>query len=119
MHHRHARSIILRGKALKVIAGTPDADDWEEVKLIEKQLIDSNNRQIGINTKIQIQIEKLTNAVTMIINTDRKEQIHTVKLFEILMARNRMMLMELQNIILSVTLNKIYIKNPTVSPYQS
>lgn len=114
VHHRHARSINLIGTALKVIAGTPDADDWEDVKFVEKQLVDSNNRQIEINTKIQIQIEKLTNAVNTILNTERKEQIDTVKLFEILMARNRMLLMELQNIILSVTLAKINIINPTV-----
>lgn len=114
VHHRHARSINFIGTALKVIAGTPDADDWEDVKLVEKQLVDSNNRQIEINTKMQIQIEKLTNAVNTVLTTERKEQIDTVKLFEILMARNRMMLMELQNLILSVTLAKANIVNPII-----
>lgn len=114
VHHRHARSINFIGSVLKIIAGTPDADDFENIKVVEKQLVDSNNRQIDINTKTQIQIEKLTNAVNSILTKTKKEQINTVTLFEIVMARNRMIIMELENLILSVTLAKTNIVNPTI-----
>lgn len=114
IHHRHARSINLLGTVLKVIAGTPDADDFENVRIIQKQLVDSNNRQIEINTKTQIQIDKLTDTVNAILTKTKREQIDTIKLFEILLARNRMILMELQNLILSVTLAKINVVNPII-----
>lgn len=114
IHHRHARSINFIGSALKVIAGTPDADDFENLRLNQKQLIDSNNRQIEINTKLQIKIETLTNAINTIIKNTKKEQIDTGNLFEILLARNRMILMDLQNLILSVALAKLNIVNPTI-----
>jgi len=51
IHHRHARSINLIGSALKVVAGTPDFDDFEELRFTEKQLVESENRQISINKK--------------------------------------------------------------------
>lgn len=114
VHHRHARSINFIGTALKVVAGTPDADDFENLRVNQKQLIDSNNRQIEINTKIQIQIEKLTNTINTILMETKKHQIDTENLFEVLLARNRMILMELQNLILSVTLAKVNIVNPTI-----
>lgn len=44
----------------------------------------------------------------------KKEQTDNVKLFESLFARNRMILMELQNLILSVTSTRVSIVNPTI-----
>jgi len=43
VHHRDARSINLIGTALKVIAGTPDFNDWEQVKFNQEQLINAEN----------------------------------------------------------------------------
>jgi len=59
VHHRHARSINLLGTALKVIAGTPDFDDWEQNKFKQGQLINSANRQIEINTKLQSRLNEI------------------------------------------------------------
>lgn len=53
IHHRQARSINLLGTALKVIAGTPDFDDFENLKFRQQELINSENRQIDINTIVQ------------------------------------------------------------------
>lgn len=51
VHHRHARSINLLGTALKVIAGTPNFDDFEKLKFRQQELINSKNRQVTINSK--------------------------------------------------------------------
>ena len=58
IHHRHARSLNILGTALKVVAGTPDFDDFENVKFKQQELIESENRQILINTKTQAQINR-------------------------------------------------------------
>jgi len=55
IHHREARSLDFLKTALKVVAGTPDAKDFEKIKLNEFQLINANNRQISINNKVQDQ----------------------------------------------------------------
>jgi len=44
--HRHSRSINLLGTALKVVAGTPDLDDWEQIKFRQTQIIDAETKQI-------------------------------------------------------------------------
>lgn len=113
VHHRHARSLNILGTALKVVAGTPDFDDFEKLKLNQDQLIQSNNRQIEINTKIQIQISKLTDALNAILS-NRKEQIDTGNLFEVLLSRNRMIIIELQNLLLSIALAKINVVNTII-----
>ena len=107
IHHRNARSINILGTALKVIAGTPDFDDFENLKNNQIRLIDSNNRQIKINTKLQIQIAELTNSINTIITNTKKEQIDSVNFFEIITTRNRMVIIELQNLINSLTLAKL------------
>jgi len=42
IHHGVARSLDFLGTALKVVAGTPVAEDFEKIKLNEFQLIIAN-----------------------------------------------------------------------------
>ncbi|XP_032583272.1 uncharacterized protein LOC6619341 [Drosophila sechellia] len=65
------------GSILKVVAGTPDAGDLEKSRVLE-----ANNRQIEINTKIQSQINKLTATANLILKTAKESQIDTVHLYE-------------------------------------
>lgn len=114
IHHRHARSINILGTALKIIAGTPDFDDFEEQKFRQKELISSVNKQILINTKTQDQINKLTDTVNKITQNSKTEQIHTGYLYETLLARNRIIIAEIETLMLTVTLAKIGIINPVL-----
>lgn len=66
----------------KIVAGTPDAADFKTIKTTETQLIDSNNRQVLINTDTE---------------TKKGEVLNTPHLFETLMTRIRMLITEIQN----------------------
>jgi len=80
---------------LKVVGGTPDAGDLERIKFTETQLINSNNRQIEINTRIQSKINELTSTVNQILKVAKSSQVDTGHLYETLLSRNRMLTMEL------------------------
>lgn len=82
VHHRLARSLDFLGTALKVVAGTPDASDLENIRITEAKLVQSNNRQISINTKIQGQFNTLTDTLNKILSMERKEHINTAHLYE-------------------------------------
>ena len=56
VHYRHACSLNIIGTVLKVIGGTPDYDDFNEVHSKQGELITANNRQIMINTEKKEQI---------------------------------------------------------------
>lgn len=114
IHHRHGRSLNILGTALKVVAGTPDFDDFENVKFKQRELIESENRQILVNTKTQAQINKLTETVNVIIKNSKIQQIDTGHLYETLLARNRIIISELETLMLSVTLARIKIINPAI-----
>jgi len=114
IHHRIARSLDFLGTALKVVAGTPDASDFLKIKMTEAQLVDSNSRQININSETQIQINKLTDTVNRIIKARNNDLVDTPHLYEALLARNRMLATEIQNLILTITLAKANIVNPTI-----
>ena len=114
-HHRQARSLNFLGSALKVIAGTPDFEDFEKAKFKQEQLIESNNRQIDINTKINEQLRILTDTVNTIIKSEHdKRKINTEHLYETLLARNRISIITLENLILSISLAKLNIVDPAV-----
>ena len=102
------------GTALKVIAGTPDFDDFNEIKFQQENLIESNNRQILINSKNSQQINKLTDAVNFLISEKRFQEIDSEKLYETLLARNRIIINNLQNLILSISLAKLNIVDPAI-----
>lgn len=114
VHHRHARSLNVLGSVLKIIAGTPDHDDLQLTRMTEHDLIQSNNRQIKINTAVQDRINALTNTVNEILKVKKKEEVDTAHLYETLLARNRMLTLELQNVMIAVTLAKAKIVNPAI-----
>uniref|UniRef100_A0A0A1XN32 Retrovirus-related Env polyprotein from transposon gypsy n=1 Tax=Zeugodacus cucurbitae TaxID=28588 RepID=A0A0A1XN32_ZEUCU len=82
--------------------------------MTEAQLIESNNRQVVINTRTQEQINALTSTVNELLKEAKKEKIDTAHLFEILLNRNRIMITEIQNIMLAITLAKIKVVNPVI-----
>lgn len=114
VHHRHARSLDVIGRALKVIAGTPDAEDLRQIRLTENELIRENNRQIVINTHTQKQINALTLTVNEILKAQKAIQIDTSHLYETLLARNRMLTLEIENLIMAITLATANIINPVI-----
>jgi len=114
VHHRIARSLDFLGSMLKVVAGTPDAGDLERIRFTEWQLTQSNNRQIKINTRVQNRINQLTTTVNQILQTHKNIQIDTGHLYETVLARNRILMMELQNLMLAVTLAKNNIVSPNI-----
>ncbi|KAH8339636.1 hypothetical protein KR074_002916 [Drosophila pseudoananassae] len=50
VHHRMARSLDFLGSILKVVAGTPDADDLSRINTNQASLIEANNRQASHDT---------------------------------------------------------------------
>lgn len=58
------------GTALKIVAGTPDFDDWEQIKFRQTQLTDSENRHIELNTSFQTRLNEQTEIVNSISKTD-------------------------------------------------
>ncbi|XP_070066032.1 uncharacterized protein [Drosophila virilis] len=50
-HNRVERSLDFLGTALKLVAGTPVASDFEKTKFTELQLVNSNNRQLSAEIK--------------------------------------------------------------------
>lgn len=81
VHNRIARSLDFLGTVLKVVAGTQDADDLERIKVIEAQFVESNNRQVVINSQTQNQINHLTNTVNRMLESTKKKHIDTAHLF--------------------------------------
>lgn len=112
IHHRRARSLNFLGTALKVIAGTPDFDDGEWSKFIQKEFIESNNEQILINARAQEQINELTGTVIFFFLKHAENT--EIYLNEVILSRNRELIIELQNLLLAITLAKINIVNPTI-----
>jgi len=101
VHHRQTRSLNLLGTALKVVAGTPDFDDWEHIKFKQEQLIEAENRQVEINAKIQEQINTVTRTLNSIHKSDKTDSDH---LFETVLAENGAIITDLENLLLTLTL---------------
>jgi len=53
IHHRGTRSINILRTTSKVIAGTPDFDDWEQKKFNQEQLSRTEKIQNELNIKFQ------------------------------------------------------------------
>jgi len=62
----------------------------------EFQLIESNNRQVVIKSEIQRQINQLTDTINQIIKAKKNDFVDTPHLYEALLARNRMLIAEIQ-----------------------
>lgn len=114
LHHRHARSLNFLGTALKVIAGTPDFDDFNEVKTKAEQLIESHERQIDINTAVQKRINELSSVINKLTNSAKKNEIHTGHLYEAIINRNRAIITDLNNLFYSIVLAKLNVLNPSI-----
>lgn len=112
IHHRQARSLNAIGTVLKYIAGTPDHDDFDKLMNTAEQLIDSQDRQFTVNTEVQKEINSLTTTVNKILRVEKQKEIDTGHLYDILLARNRAIITELDNLITSITFAKIGIFNP-------
>jgi len=111
INHRHSRSINLLGTALKVVAGTPDFEDWEQIKFKQTQLIEAETKQIEINTRIQTRLNELTMTLNSIRDTDGNDMGH---MYETILAKNRIIITDLQNLILALTLAKIDLISPVI-----
>jgi len=111
VHHRDARSINLIGTALKVIAGTPDFNDWEQIKFNQEQLINAEEGQSELSIKFQERLNTLTNSMNQIQKVDREEGTH---LLEIILAKNRIVITDLENILMGLTLAKLNIVGPAI-----
>jgi len=112
IHHRYTRSINAIGSALKYIAGTPDYDDFNEIRNKQGELIEANNRQVTINTEMQNHINNLTQTVNLLLNKTKTKDIDTGNLYDVLTNRNKAILRELDNLALSIALGKSQIVNP-------
>uniref|UniRef100_A0A0A1XQH0 Retrovirus-related Env polyprotein from transposon gypsy n=2 Tax=Zeugodacus cucurbitae TaxID=28588 RepID=A0A0A1XQH0_ZEUCU len=69
VHHRQTRSLNFLGTTLKIIAGTPDFDDFQRLQMRQDMLVASNNKQYRINTHIQQNILEITDKINQIIAT--------------------------------------------------
>lgn len=114
VHHRQARSINILGTALKFIAGTPDFDDFEELKFNQQTLQKNNDRQVTINREMEIQIGKLTQAINNIQNSVKQNDDKGVYLFELLNSRNKAVIAELDTLSMSIVLGKLGLVNPRI-----
>jgi len=114
IRHRVARSLGFLGTALKVVAGTPDAEDFEKIKLNEFQFFNANNRQISINNKVQDQINNISATVNQLLRSAKGAQIDSGHLYDMLLSRNGMLTMELQNLLLAIALAKVNIVSPSI-----
>jgi len=96
---------------LKVVAGTPDFDDWEHIKIRQEQLIEEENRQIGIISKIQEQLNTVTESLNKIYKSDETDGKY---LYETILAENRTIITDLENLLLTLTLAKIDLISPSI-----
>jgi len=78
------------------------------------QLTNANNGQVSINTKVQNKINQFTITVNQILKIAKNSQVDTSNLYKTLLVRNRMLVMELQNLTLDNTLAKVNIVSPNI-----
>jgi len=114
IHHRMARSLDFLGLVFKVVAGTPDADDLSRINNNQASIIEANNRQVVINTETQKHINLLTDTVNRILKEKKGGLVDSGHLFERLLTRNRMLISEIQNCMLTITLAKNNIISPSI-----
>lgn len=107
-------SINILGAALKVITGTPDFDDFEELKFAQSALRINNDRQVVINRQVEEKINKLTRGVNDIQNNIRHSGENTDYLFNLLNSRNKVIITELNTLSMSMIIGKLGLINPTI-----
>lgn len=61
------------GKALKVIAGNPDFDDWEQVRFKQQELTEAEKK---INSKFKQRMDELINSVNSMYRSNAIDSDH-------------------------------------------
>lgn len=61
------------GKALKVIAGNPDFDDWEQVRFKQQELTEAEEK---INSKFKQRMDELINSVNSMYRSNAIDSDH-------------------------------------------
>lgn len=67
-----------------------------------------------INTETQKQINRLTDTVNKILAANQQDAVDTPHLYEILLVRNIMLISEIEILMLTITLAKSKINNPSI-----
>jgi len=111
INHRAARSINLIGKALKAIAGTADFNDWEQIKFNQEKLMRTDEGQTELNIKFQKRLNELANAMNQVQKFEAGKETH---LLEIILAKNRMVITDLENILMGLPRAKLNIVCPAI-----
>lgn len=113
---RIARSINILGSALKIIAGTPDHDDYELLSTKTNMLIENGNRQTNINSVLQDRINVITNQINILRNNFQNNlatnESKLGMLSQFLINRNYHIINHLKTISLSIILARSNIINP-------
>jgi len=89
-------------------------DDLGRINNNQASLIEANNRQVVINTETQKHINLLTDTVNRILKEKKGGLVDSGHLFERLLTRNRMLISEIQNCMLTITLAKNNIISPSI-----
>ena len=111
-HHRQVRSFNALGTMLKYVAGTPDFDDFNRLQNNQNRVLENNERQFSINTELQGQINNLTDIINSILSNEKKLIEDDGHVLEVILHRNQFVIMELTNVINSISLAKLKIVNP-------
>lgn len=102
---RFKRAINTIGTILSWISGVPDHDDHLLVENKLNELIYNNNKQATTNSQIFQAIQE----ITKVLNTE-KNTLKTRRLQE----RNKLIILELQNLIQTIALSKAKVLNPII-----
>lgn len=79
----------------RVVEETSDFSNWQPLTIQQKDLVNSERHQVEINTKTQLQINRITDTLNTVIKTIKHTEIDTEHLFEILLSRTKMIISEL------------------------
>lgn len=109
--NRQTRSIDALGTIWKYIAGTPDREDFEIVTQNMNSLNKNNNKQTVINSKLNIQINKLITITNTLTNQIKKSNNIEIEVLLNLQTKIRLIKEEIINIKYALQYAKLNILN--------